>query len=74
MILGASHFVLWHHGGLGSSQRVILGLQLVVLEGLPVGVSAGVGGALSHLSFPGGSLISFALQSHSAGCAVPLTR
>lgn len=32
------------------------------------------GGALLHLSFPEGSLISSALQSHGAGCAVPLTR
>lgn len=31
-------------------------------------------GVLLHLSFPGGSLISFALQSRGAGCAVPLPK
>lgn len=56
------------------SWRVILGLQPVVPEGLPTGISIWGGRGLLHLTFPGGSLISLALQSCGAGCAVPLPR
>lgn len=73
-MLGAGpHFVPRHlHQSQQQKPRVILGLKPVVLIGLPITVS--IWGGLLHLSFPGGSLISFALQSRSAGCAVPLPR